>query len=81
MIGRKRSMLASWIACSSRLALAHALDREVDDHDAVLLHDAHQHEHADEGVERRLLRRKSHERRSPPTSATGSDESTVIGCR
>ena len=38
-----------------RLAGVHALAREVHDHDSVLLHDAHQHEHADERVERRLL--------------------------
>ena len=48
-------MLASWIALSRRLAGVHALAGEVHDHDAVLLDDAHQHEHADEGVERRLL--------------------------
>jgi len=29
--------------------------REVHDHDAVFLHNAHQHEHTDEGIERRLL--------------------------
>jgi hypothetical protein len=32
-----------------------AMAREVDDHDAVLLHDAHQHEHADERIKRRFL--------------------------
>src|SRR5204863_7025890 len=33
------------------LAFVDALEGEVNDHDAVLLDDAHQHEHADEGVE------------------------------
>ena len=31
------------------------MDREIDDHDAVLFDDAHQHEHADKRVERSLL--------------------------
>ena len=31
------------------------LASKVDNHDSVLLHDPHQHEHADESVERRLL--------------------------
>src|SRR5512135_784127 len=38
-----------------RFAVIDALQREVDDHDAVLLDNAHQHEHTDEGVERGLL--------------------------
>src|ERR1019366_8134802 len=37
------------------LAFSHALQGEVDDHDAVLLDDAHQHEHPDVGVEGRFL--------------------------
>ena len=57
-IGRKRSMLASWIAFSAGSPCVDALAREVHDHDAVLLDDAHEHEHADEGVERGLLRRR-----------------------
>ena len=62
-----------------RFAGVGSLAREVHDHDSVFLHDAHQHEHADERVERCLL--PEDERvSSPPTSAVGRVESTVRGC-
>ena len=43
----------------------HPLDGKVDDHDPVLLHNAHQHEHADEGIERRLLAEQIQRQESP----------------
>ena len=55
MMGRNRSMLASWMACSADSPALDPLAGEVHDHDPVLLDDSHQHEHADECVERRLL--------------------------
>ena len=52
MIGRKRTRHASNIASAGDLpSLALRLDREVDHHDAVLLHEADEHDDADEGVE------------------------------
>src|SRR5262249_60851534 len=39
----------------SRLSCINSLSRKVDYHDAVLLYDSHQHEHTDEGIQRRLL--------------------------
>ena len=52
MIGRNRTRQASYIASAGDLpSLALRFDREVDHHDAVLLHEADQHDDADEGVE------------------------------
>ncbi len=72
-IGRKRSMLASWIAFSAVLAAVHAVPREVDDHDAVLLDDPHQHEHARRrrrATPARRRRRASAARRPAPWAAS-----------
>src|SRR5436190_17969212 len=44
-----------------RFTRLNSLTREVDDHDAVLLHDSHQHKHADKRIERRFL--SKHEQR------------------
>ena len=53
-IGRKRNRQASRIASSALLAFALALDREVDQHDAVLLHDADQQDDADDADHRQI---------------------------
>ena len=55
MIGRKRARHASWIASKRRQpALTFRLQREVDHHDRVLLHDAHQQDDADDAHDRQL---------------------------
>src|SRR6185369_11606497 len=46
--------------------------REVDDHDAVLLHDAHQHEHTDKGVKRRFLSKNKQRQQSTNESCRQS---------
>ena len=56
MIGRNRTLAASRIASRGALAVVPLrLDREVDHHDRVLLHDADQHDDADEGVDAQVL--------------------------
>ena len=55
MIGRKRTLAASTIASRRRDVLAALpLEREVDHHDRVLLHDADQHDDADVAVHAEL---------------------------
>ena len=56
MIGRKRTRQASIDRLGGRLVLvALRLEGEVDHHDRVLLHDADEHEDADEAVDIQLL--------------------------
>ena len=52
MMGRKRTMRGfedRLVRLDMPLALA--VQREVDHHDRILLHDADQHDHADKGIE------------------------------
>ena len=52
MIGRKRTLAAFDDRLGRRLVLLPLrLEREVDHHDGVLLHDADEHDHADEAVD------------------------------
>ena len=58
MMGRKRTRHASWIAAAGvKMARALSLHREVDHHDAVLLHETHKHDDADKRVETEVGRR------------------------
>jgi len=50
MMGRKRSMLGVVNRLIVWCTVLDSLLREVHDHDSVFLHDAHEHEHADERV-------------------------------
>ena len=64
-----------------RLAvLALRFDREVDHHDAVLLHQADQHDDADERVEAQLGLEQISSVSSAPKPADGSPERIVSGC-
>ena len=79
MIGRKRSRQASKIASSGDLpSLALGLEREVDHHDRVLLHDADQQDDADERDDVSSVW-QSISASSAPTPAEGSVERIVIG--
>ena len=60
-------------------SLALGLEREVDHHDRVLLHDAHQQHDADERDERQVEARDSISASSAPTPAEGSVDRIVIG--
>ena len=56
MMGRKRTRQASWMASPGDMPVrALGFEREVDHHDGVLLHDADQHDDADEGVDVELV--------------------------
>ena len=80
MIGRKRSRHASKIASSAGYAVAAlALQREVDHHDGVLLDDADQQHHADQGDDAELGVEASCSASSAPTPADGSVDRIVIG--
>jgi hypothetical protein len=59
VIGSAEAENASFADGSSLSALALGLDREVDEHDAVLLHDADQEDDADDGDDRRSGGRES----------------------
>ena len=74
MIGRKRSSAALRIASSvDRCSVALGDEREVDEHDAVLLDDADQQDDADHG-DQAEIEAEQHQRRSarrhPPTAAS-----------
>ena len=78
-IGRKRRRHASWIASSGVSPRSRSADqREVDQHDAVLLHDADQQDDADDAdhVERQP---NSIRVSSAPSPAEGRVEMIVIG--
>jgi hypothetical protein len=53
-----------------RFTVLNPVPRKVNDHDAVLLHDAHQHEHADECVERCFLS-EHYQRQQPADEGRG----------
>ena len=79
-IGRKRSMQASKIASAVFLPLlALRLQRKVDHHDGVLLHDADQQHDADDGDDVQILL-NSISASIAPTLAGGSVEMMVSGC-
>ena len=80
MIGRKRTMRRF----EDRLLRRHVvaalpLQREVDHHDGVLLHDADQHDHADKGVKRQRQCRQDRSVSSAPTAAEGRPDRMVSG--
>ncbi len=76
MIGRKRSRHASWIASagdSPRCALR--LQREIDQHDAVLLDDAHQQDDRDHTHDvERLAGDQQREQRAEPGRGQGGED-------
>jgi hypothetical protein len=78
MIGRKRSRHASKIASLGRLPSRARVEREVDHHDRVLLHDADQQDDADQRDDVNSVP-KSSSASSAPTPADGSVERIVIG--
>ena len=80
-IGRKRSRAASSTARSGdRPWRALLLQREVDQHDAVLLDDADQQDDADAARSRRAPCSASRSAISAPRPADGSVEMMVSGC-
>ena len=80
MIGRKRSRQAWWIASRGDMPLvALGLEREVDHHDRVLLHDADQQHDADQRDDARTPIRQTISASSAPTPADGSVDRIVIG--
>ena len=68
MMGRNRTLAASRIASRALLSVVPlGLDGEVDHHDRVLLHDADQHDDADEGVDAEVqLEDHQREQRAEP---------------
>ena len=80
MIGRKRSRHAWWIASRGDMPLlALGLEREVDHHDRVLLHDADEQDDADQRDDAELGAGRRISASSAPTPADGSVERIVIG--
>ena len=79
-IGRKRSRQAWWIASRGAQALlALGVEREVDHHDRVLLHDADQQDDADDGDDAEVDAAQTSSASSAPTPAEGSVERIVSG--
>ena len=80
MIGRKRSRQACTIASRGDMpCVALGLEREVDHHDRVLLHDAHQQHDADQRDRARGPCPASISASSAPTPAEGRVERIVNG--
>ena len=79
MIGRKRSTAGLSDRSFCRQADAPTLEREVDHHDRVLLHDADQHDDADHGDDREVQLLKDISVRIAPMPADGRPEMIVIG--
>ena len=81
MIGRKRisRRLDDRLRAARMPSLRCALEREVDHHDRVLLHDADQHDDADERVERRAACRTDQSVSSAPNAADGRPDRIVSG--
>ncbi len=67
------------MASSGVLPLPLRGDGEVDHHDGVLLHDAHQHDQADEGVEVEIDLEEHQRQQSAPKPADGRPDRIVIG--
>ena len=80
MIGRKRIEAALVDRLGGALALVPlGLEREVDLHDRVLLHDADQHDEADEGVDVELDAEEQQREQRAEARPTAGPERIVSG--
>ena len=79
MIGRNRCRQPSKIACSARFSfVALCLEREIDHHDGVLLHDADQKNDSDERIQVEIFA-EGEQRQQGAQARRGRPERIVIG--